>query len=68
MGANVSPQCHQGARVELVYIEPPLETIVRQNADRSRPVPKKVVERLAGKLEVPTWRECHALALLERVA
>ncbi|WP_425396893.1 AAA family ATPase [Aeoliella sp.] len=55
-----------GARIELVYVEPPLEVILRQNAARSAPVPTHAIHRLLGKLEVPTWRECHELLLLAR--
>ena len=51
------------ARVEMVYIEPPLATILRQNKDRAASVPESVVLRLIGKLEVPTLAEAHAVVL-----
>lgn len=49
------------ARIELVYIEPPFERLLRQNKSRENPVPEQVVRRLAAKCEPPTWTECHAL-------
>ncbi|HXF10636.1 MAG TPA: AAA family ATPase [Desulfuromonadaceae bacterium] len=49
------------ARVEIVYIEPPIATILAQNKHRSNPVPEKVILRLIEKLEPPTVIECHAL-------
>ncbi len=53
-----------GARVELVYLEPPLKTIYEQNQRRSRPVPSHVIEQLLNKLEPPTCTEAHSLALI----
>jgi predicted kinase len=35
-----------GARIELVYLEPPLPIILEQNARRSRPVPTRAIARL----------------------
>ena len=52
-----------GARVEIVYLEPPLPVIFGRNEQRSRPVPSKVIERLIEKLEPPTWAEAHAVTL-----
>lgn len=53
------------ARIELVYIEPPLEAILRQNAGRTDPVPEAVIRRLADKTDVPTWAECHKLVVTD---
>jgi len=53
------------ARIELVYVEPPMETILSQNAGRPDPVPEAVIRRLAGKTDVPTWAECHKLVVAE---
>jgi putative nucleotidyltransferase with HDIG domain len=50
-----------GARVELVYVEPPLSVIFQQNERRAKPVPRLVIERLVEKLEPPTWAEAHWL-------
>jgi predicted kinase len=49
------------ARIEVVYVEPPLGTIFSQNKRRSRPVPEQVIRELADKLEPPNWTEAHAL-------
>ena len=54
------------ARVELVYVEPPLSTIIRQNKQRGRQVPEKVIRELAAKLEPPSWTEGHGLILCEQ--
>jgi putative nucleotidyltransferase with HDIG domain len=51
------------ARIEIVYLEPPFENLLRQNRTRSRNVPEPVIRRLAGKCEPPTWMECHSLVI-----
>lgn len=48
-----------GARIEIVYVEPPLETILAQNKRRTGPVPEKVIRSLLDRLEPPTITECH---------
>ena len=53
------------ARIELVYIEPALNIVLRQNAQRPEPVPEAVIRRLADKTDVPTWAECHSLLSVE---
>ncbi len=53
-----------GARVELVYVEPPLAQIFQQNERRAKPVPAKVIHHLVAKLEPPTWAEAHTLTLV----
>jgi putative nucleotidyltransferase with HDIG domain len=52
------------ARVELVYLEPPLATIFTQNDRRPQRVPEKVMHRLVEKLEPPTVTEGHSLLLI----
>lgn len=54
-----------GARVEIVYLEPPFERLLQQNRQRRAAVPEQVVRRLAEKCEPPTWTECHCLSLLD---
>ena len=54
-----------GARVEIVYVEPAFDVILRRNGQRTRPVPEQVVRDLAAKSEVPTWAECHQLVVTE---
>lgn len=50
-----------GARVEVVYIEPPLKTIVSRNSQREKSVPREVILRLAERCEPPTLREAHSV-------
>jgi len=52
------------ARVEVVYVEPPLPMIFEQNERRAKPVPKQVIQHLVDKLEPPTWAEAHCLSLV----
>jgi putative nucleotidyltransferase with HDIG domain len=54
-----------GARIELVYIEPPLPVILAQNKRRERTVPEQVIRALAGKYEPPTWTEAHELIITD---
>ncbi len=51
------------ARIEIVYLEPPFETLLRQNKARSKAVPEQVIRKLAEKCEPPTWIECHNLVI-----
>jgi len=53
-----------GARVEVVYLEPPLPVIFQQNERRVKPVPKQVIQHLVEKLEPPTWAEAHSVSLV----
>jgi predicted kinase len=48
-----------GARIEITYVEPPLQRIMRQNKERARAVPESVILHLAAKCEPPTWAETH---------
>lgn len=50
-----------GARIEIVYVEPPLRKILAQNKGRERAVPEKVIQRLLEKTEPPTMAEAHAV-------
>lgn len=52
------------ARVELVYIEPPMLVILDRARRRERSVPQRVIQELADKSEPPTWTECHRLTVL----
>lgn len=54
-----------GARIEVVYIEPPLPEILARNARRSSPVPERVILRLAEKCEPPTFAEAHGLVVTD---
>ena len=57
--------CDYNARIEIVYIEPPFETVLRQNKARSMAVPESVIRKLADKCEPPTWTECHRLTVTD---
>lgn len=50
------------ARIQIVYIEPPLDIVLAQNRRRPEPVPDKVILRLVDKMEPPSITECHALS------
>lgn len=50
-----------GARIEIVWVEPSLDTVLKQNRQRMKPVPEKVIRKLAGKYEPPTWSEAHSV-------
>lgn len=47
------------ARIRIVYLEAPFEELLRRNRERSAPVPEAVIEKLAGKLDVPDITEAH---------
>jgi predicted kinase len=47
------------ARVRVVYVDAPFDAIMARNAQRDNAVPTRIVERLAGKLEVPDLTEAH---------
>ncbi|ODU01729.1 MAG: phosphohydrolase [Planctomycetes bacterium SCN 63-9] len=49
------------ARIEVVYIEPPMAVILDRNRRRERPVPEKVIPELADRCEPPTLTEAHGL-------
>jgi predicted kinase len=51
------------AKVEIVYLEPPVARILAQNKDRPNPVPESVIFHLLEKLEPPTVTECHEFIL-----
>jgi putative nucleotidyltransferase with HDIG domain len=55
------------AHIELVYVEPDFERLLKQNKDRDNAVPEQVVRKLAAKTEPPTWAEGHALILSDGV-
>ena len=52
------------ARIEIVYLEPPLPLVLARNAGRARPVPEHVIETLAQKAEPPTAAEAHSATLI----
>lgn len=48
-----------GARIRIVYLEPPPEKLEAQNREREAAVPAKVMAGLARKLEPPSLTEAH---------
>lgn len=53
------------ANVSLVYVEPMLfADLLRRNEQRQAYVPRKVIDRLIAKLEVPDLTEAHELHLI----
>jgi predicted kinase len=55
-----------GARIEMIYVEPPLPVVFARNEQRDEPVPEQVIRDLADKCERPTWTEAHGLMLDDR--
>lgn len=55
------------ARIEIVYLEPPLAVVLAQNRERAQPVPETAIRRLAEKLEPPTLTEAHRVIFAEPV-
>jgi predicted kinase len=53
------------ARIEIVYVEPPLSAILARNRQREQPVPEKIIRELAVKCEPPTWAEAHHLIIVD---
>jgi predicted kinase len=51
------------ARIEMVYVEPPMSIILDQNKRRRRSVPEDVIRELAAKCEPPTLTESHSLLM-----
>jgi predicted kinase len=41
------------ARMKIVYLETEWENMLQRNSERENPVPEKVIEKMAAKLEVP---------------
>jgi predicted kinase len=47
------------ARVRIVYVDAPLDVILRRNRARLDPVPEKVIARMLEKFELPSPTEAH---------
>jgi hypothetical protein len=57
-----------GARIRIIYVEPPIAEVRKQNRKRKEPVPEKVMEKLINSLEPPTIAEAHEVSLLTSAA
>jgi predicted kinase len=55
------------ARVRIVYLELPIEQVLKQNRQRNRQVPTTVIHRFRDRLEVPNITETHQLDYLVEV-
>jgi predicted kinase len=54
------------ARVRLVYLEVPLETLRVQNSDRKQVVPWAIIQKMMGRWELPTRTEAHEVLYVVR--
>lgn len=52
------------ARVKIVYLEVPYKKLKKQNANRRYKVPEQVIEKMIGRLEIPTVKEAHDLEFI----
>lgn len=48
-----------GGMTRMLYVEVPYKKLLQQNYDRQYSVPKDVVDKLIGKLEIPTVKEAY---------
>ena len=53
------------ARVRIIYVEVPWSELLKRNQRRSRPIPVKVIRKLADQLDVPDLSEAHQIDYLE---
>jgi putative nucleotidyltransferase with HDIG domain len=58
-GPLISLFSDYGARVRIVYVESPADSLFSQNKDRESMVPTAVIERLLDKWDVPDRTEAH---------
>jgi len=42
-----------GAKTKIVYLEVPYEQLLKQNRNRTYPIPQKVLDKMISKLEIP---------------
>jgi predicted kinase len=49
------------ARIRIVYLEVPIDRVLRQNRDRKNRVPNEVIHRYRDRLEIPDITESHQL-------
>jgi predicted kinase len=54
------------ARVRIVYVEVPLETLKAQNANREHVVPWSVIQRMMTRWELPSRTEAHEVVYVVR--
>jgi predicted kinase len=49
------------ARVRIVYLDAPFDTILARNRARPSPVPERAIVRMLEKVELPDATEAHAV-------
>jgi predicted kinase len=49
-------------RTKIIYVEAPWDEVMRRNQAREKIVPRKILEHLLGRLEVPDKTEAHEVA------
>jgi predicted kinase len=65
-GPLVEMAAGYGAKIRIVYIEVPRETLQAQNRAREAAVPWAVISKMADRWEVPSLLEAHELSLVVR--
>jgi predicted kinase len=55
-----------GARVKIVYVEVPVQTLRSQNQSRPASVPEAAIERMVRRWEMPSLTEAHEIELAVR--
>ena len=51
------------AKIKIVYVNCSLEKAIEQNLGRETGPPRKAIEKMARKFEMPTLKECHQLEI-----
>jgi predicted kinase len=54
------------ARIRIIYLDAPWETLLRRNQEREASVPEPVIARMLRKLEVPDLTEAHTVEWIWR--
>jgi predicted kinase len=55
------------ARIRIVYLELPIERVLKQNRDRKASVPNAVIHRFRDRLEIPNITEAHQVDYIVEV-
>ena len=57
----ISLFAYYDAQIRIVYLEVPIDRVLRQNRDRKAQVPTAVIHRYRDRLEIPDITECHQI-------
>lgn len=52
-----------GGFVEIHYVETPYKQLLKQNAEREYKIPETAIDKLIGKLDMPSYKECHEVVI-----